>query len=316
MDLKSNLSIFELGTNNFGEIRSLTYLLKPSQILITNILSTHLENFKNKKNIANEKSDIFVKKYNPLSNILFFYENSKEEEIIYKIAKKQKLKKIVKIGNNLSDCYIKNISNYKSHFEIDLVVLNKKFVLKLNSYEEYQIINLLFILSFLIVNKINPNIVINNKNKFLFVDGRGSKHKLVINGYNIHFIDQSYNANPETMIQSIKNFSKLEKNNYAKILILGNMNELGLRSIHHHIAVIKEIEKHRFDEVILCGDFLKKALSKFINLKNKYVYKNSSNSIMSYLEKNVHKKAIIMAKCSNNTEVNYFSKLIKLKKAG
>ena len=168
----------------------------------------------------------------------------------------------------------------------------------------------------MIVNKINPNIVINSKNKFFLVEGRGSKHNLIINKYNVQFIDQSYNANPETMIQSIINFSKMKKTNYLKILILGNMNELGLKFIHHHIKVIKEVEKHRFDEVILCGDILKKALNVLSNLKNKYVYKNNTQTIMSYLEKNIHKKAIMMAKCSNNTEVNHFSKLIKLKKAG
>ena len=62
MNLKSDYAIFEIGTNNFFEIRQLTELVKPSQIFITNILSTHLENFKNKRNIAIEKSDIFKKK--------------------------------------------------------------------------------------------------------------------------------------------------------------------------------------------------------------------------------------------------------------
>ena len=158
--------------------------------------------------------------------------------------------------------------------------------------------------------------MLDNRRKFLSVEGRGSKHKLIFNNLNIYFIDESYNASPETMIQSIKNFSKLQKKNYLKILIIGNMNELGLRVINHHMMVIKEIEKYKFDKIIISGEFLKKALSKISNLKNTYVYRNNSQSIMSYLKKNIHKKAIIMAKCSNNTEVNRFSKLIKLKKEG
>ena len=52
----------------------------------------------------------------------------------------------------------------------------------------------------------------------------------------------------------------------------------------------------------------------FAKLKNNYVYKSTSLGIMSYLEKNVHKKAIIMVKSSNNTEVNKFVKLLKSKK--
>ena len=49
MNINSNFAIFEIGTNNFNEVRDLTKLVKPSQIFITNILSTHLKNFKNKK---------------------------------------------------------------------------------------------------------------------------------------------------------------------------------------------------------------------------------------------------------------------------
>ena len=37
---------------------------------------------------------------------------------------------------------------------------------------------------------------------------------------------------------------------------------------------------------------------------------------MNYLKTKIHKKAIIMAKCSNNTEVNKFVNTLKLKKKG
>ena len=116
------------------------------------------------------------------------------------------------------------------------------------------------------------------------------------------------------MFESIKNFSIVKKGQRDKFLILGNMNELGLKSQDFHINVIKEIEKYQFNEVILSGDFFKKALSIFPKLKNNYVYKNSSQNIMSYLKKKLHKNAIIMAKCSNKTEVNKFVNLLKLQK--
>ena len=316
MDINSNFAIFEIGTNDFFEIRDLTKLVKPSQIFITNILSTHLENFKSKRNIAKEKSDIFNKKYNPFAERLYFQHNTKDESIINEIAKKQKLKQIIKIGKKEVDGYIKDIKFIKCNYLVSFKVLNKNFKMIFSEYEEHRVINLIFVLSFFIVNKINTEIIIKNKNKIPIVVGRGSKHKLLMNGLIIQFIDESYNANPETMIQSIRSFSTINKNESLKILIIGNMNELGLKTIEHHFKVIKEIEKHRFDKIILSGDFLKKALSMFPELKNKYVYKSNSQSIMSYLKKNIHKKAIIMAKCSNRTEVNKFVKLLRFKKEG
>ena len=313
MNINSNFSIFEIGTNNFNEIRDLTKFVKPSQIFITNILSTHLENFKNKKNIAIEKSDIFKKKFNPNSKILFFQMNSEEEKIINRIAKKEKLKKIIKIGSFGLDCYVSNIKNYRSKHQISIKILNKNFSIILEEYENYQINNLIFVLAFFILNKINTNFIFEKKIKFPEIEGRGATYKGKINNINIQLIDQSYNANPETMLESIKNFSKIKNKGYQKILILGEMNELGLDALKFHSIIIKETIHHGFDNVILSGDLFKKALKMFPSFKNKFVYKSSSKDIMSYLDNNLHKKAIIMSKCSNKTEVNKFISLLKLK---
>ena len=112
------------------------------------------------------------------------------------------------------------------------------------------------------------------------------------------------------MIESIRNFSKIKNKGYQKILILGEMNELGLNALKFHSMLIEEITHHVFDNVILSGDLFKKALKMFPNFKNKFIYKRSSKGIMSYLDKNLHKKTMIMTKCSNATEVNKFVKLL------
>ena len=64
------------------------------------------------------------------------------------------------------------------------------------------------------------------------------------------------------------------------------------------------------------NESLSKVDEMFCELKNKYVYLNKSKSIMRYLEKNIHKNAIIMAKCSNRTEVNDFVTKLKFFKKG
>ena len=314
INLNSKFALFEIGTNNFHEIRDLTKLVKPSQIFITNILSTHLKNFKNKKNIAIEKTDIFKKKYNPNANTLFFQMKSDEEKIIGSIAKREKLTTVIKTGVSNLDCHITKINRLKSKYKIELKILNKNLLFYTNEYENYQINNLIFVVAFCMVNKINTNFIFQKNIKFPKIDGRGAVYKIKINNISVQLIDQSYNANPETMTQSIRNFSNINKKRYQKILILGEMNELGLDALKFHINIIKEITQHVFDNVILSGDLFKKALKKFPNFKNKFIYKSSSKSIMTYLAKNLHKKAMIMTKCSNATEVNKFVTLIKLKK--
>ena len=82
LNLNSKYSIFEIGTNNFGEIKYLTNLVKPTEVFITNIQSTHLENFKTKNNIAREKADIFILKHNNKRKKLYLNISSKPENIL------------------------------------------------------------------------------------------------------------------------------------------------------------------------------------------------------------------------------------------
>ena len=83
--------------------------------------------------------------------------NSKEEKIINSIAKSEKLTNVIKIGKIGLDGYINTIKDYKSKYKIGLKILNKKFLLILDQCDNSQINNLIFVLAFCILNKINTN---------------------------------------------------------------------------------------------------------------------------------------------------------------
>tara|TARA_Y100001970_G_scaffold291132_1_gene427190 strand:- start:236 stop:1609 length:1374 start_codon:yes stop_codon:yes gene_type:complete len=315
MDLKSKFAIFELGTNNFGEIRNIVSIVKPSQIFITNIQSTHLENFKNKINISKEKSDIFKLKYNSNAQILYLSNTNAAENNILKLAKKEKIKKIITFGNFNSENFIKKIIQNNKFYKIDLSIDNK--IIKINSKQKeiHRLNNLLFVFSFFIQNNISIDIIKKNNQKLTPFVGRGKIHNLKINKLKLKLIDESYNANPETMQQTIKNFSDLETNKTKKIIILGDMNELGVYSIKYHYEVLICIEKLSFNKVILCGELFKSAVKKLVNPKNKFIYKQNSKQLLNYVKNKIHNNAIIMIKCSNATEVNKFANIL-LNKSG
>ena len=52
--------VLELGINNIGEMEELTKLALPYIALITNVTNSHIQNFKNEKEIASAKSKIFL----------------------------------------------------------------------------------------------------------------------------------------------------------------------------------------------------------------------------------------------------------------
>ena len=307
MNVKARFAIFELGTSNFGEIKKLVKYILPSQIIITNIQSTHLENFENKKNIAIEKSNIFLQRNNSRVKLLIISKETKEEELLFKIANQNRIKEIVTIGERNNNNYlIQNIKKINRKYLVKLLINNKSYLFYTNTNIIYRIKNIIFCLALFKYNRLNVNIIFDNLNKLKPVIGRGLIINKKINNIKIKFIDETYNANPETMKQSIHYFNFMNLQGYRKVLILGNMNELGNKTNELHLQVLKYVENYKFYRVILCGEFFKLAIRKVKDPINKYIIKNKQKELLEYVTSSLNNNTMILAKCSNSTDVNKF----------
>ena len=308
INLNSTYSIFEIGTNNFGEIKNLTKIVKPTEIFITNIQSTHLQSFRSKKNIAKEKADIFNSKYNNQKRRLFLNINSDFENMLIQKAKKENNLNLVLINELNTKYFIKKIIDKNKFHRVYFSINKKKLVLDIKNPIRFRLINLLFCFAFFDQNSLKTNIITKWQKYLKPVDGRGLIHNILINKKKIKVIDESYNSNPDTMTQSIDYFTNIKKKDSQKILILGNMNELGKNTYKLHFKLLTELDKSDFKFVILCGEFFRRSIIKLNNPKNEFIYIENRNEIMEFLNTKIHNNDIILIKCSNSTEVNKFAK--------
>ena len=308
INLNSTYSIFEIGTNNFGEIKNLTKIVKPTEIFITNIQSTHLQSFRSKKNIAKEKADIFNSKYNNQKRRLFLNINSDFENMLIQKAKKENNLNLVLINELNTKYFIKKIIDKNKFHRVYFSINKKKLVLDIKNPIRFRLINLLFCFAFFDQNSLKTNIITKWQKYLKPVDGRGLIHNILINKKKIKVIDESYNSNPDTMTQSIDYFTNIKKKDSQKILILGNMNELGKNTYKLHFNLLTELDKSDFKFVILCGEFFRRSIIKLNNPKNEFIYIENRNEIMEFLNTKIHNNDIILIKCSNSTEVNKFAK--------
>ena len=152
INLSSSFAIFEIGTNNFEEIKNLTSIIMPSQAIITNILPTHLENFKNTRNIAIEKSDIFNPEYNPNIELLILSQNNTDETYISDLALKENISNIITFGKINNQNYriekIKKIDD--KTFEVLIYNNTTTYKFEINKNQLSRINNILISL---IINK-------------------------------------------------------------------------------------------------------------------------------------------------------------------
>lgn len=85
---------------------------------------------------------------------------------------------------------------------------------------------------------------------------QNNRSQLTVTGSNSLVVD-AYNANPTSMMAALENFSMMKAD--AKMLILGDMRELGEASGLEHRKIVEAIREFGFDDVWLVGDEFAKA---------------------------------------------------------
>ena len=84
-------------------------------------------------------------------------------------------------------------------------------------------------------------------------EGRGKIYNVKRYKKNFKLIDESYNANPLSVKNAIKNFNSIKKGKFKKYLLLGDMLELGNKSELLHKNLSKVINNSDIDKVFIKG---------------------------------------------------------------
>lgn len=224
---ETEIGIVEMGANHKKEIQFLCELAQPDFGYITNFGKAHLEGFGGVAGVIEGKSELYR----------YLSDNDKLAFV------------------NLEDpIQVERSKNLRSY---SFGINNEKADLKIRSIKADPFVEVCYsnvtIASHLIglynANNLNAAIAIG---KFFGVDDLSIKEalesyipannrsQLVSKGTNEIILD-AYNANPSSMAVAIENFLQLERPN--KVIILGDMFELGDASQTEHSEVIKLLSK-------------------------------------------------------------------------
>lgn len=235
--ISSDFLIIEMGANHLNEIKNLCQIAKPTHGFITNFGLAHLEGFGGKEGVIKGKSELYD--FLDSSNGEIFVNHDNQNQI-NKLGNKKYISFGQKEKADLNLVY--NLSN-KNNLEISF----KGYKFITNLYGEYNLPNIsaaIVIGDFFNVplKKIKEAI-----ESFRSLDNRSQ----VIKIKNKKIILDAYNANPSSMEFAIKNFNRKFTND--KILIIGDMLELGEYSKTAHKQIVNLIIDLSFDEVITVG---------------------------------------------------------------
>jgi murE/murF fusion protein len=308
---KDLYGVFELGMDKKGEINSLSKILKPNIAVITNISSAHIKNFKNQKEIAEAKSEII----NNLvaQGTLILNRDDKFFNYIARIARKKNVQ-IKSFGlNKYADLYLKNIRKNKNIYQVSISHNNKVYLFNIKYNNNTYIQNVLS--TCLIIFNLNLDIS-DKKNIFLnfkIPEGRGDMNKIKIFEKKFYLLDESYNANPHSMRLAINHFNNIDKKKTQKILVLGDMLELGKKTKFFHRNLAKYINSSNIDKVFVIGKSILETY-KFVRKNKKGKILNAMSDIGSLIRNYINDNDYVMIKGSNLTGLNDFCKKLKKRK--
>jgi UDP-N-acetylmuramoyl-tripeptide--D-alanyl-D-alanine ligase len=121
-------------------------------------------------------------------------------------------------------------------------------------------------------------------------------------------IDESYNANPESVIASIEQLSKYNSTNRT-IFVFADMIELGNNSIEYHKQIGKLALQQGINQMLTVGALAQKACSEF---GGKHFA--SINDLVVFLQQQLYIKVIILVKGSNKMDLRKVVDALLLKK--
>jgi len=285
---ENNFGVVEMGANHKGEIAELCSIVDPDFGIITNVGKAHLEGFGSFENIIETKCELYDYIKNKKGKILLNGDNSilKERSIgidtfTYGTQKTEVTGKIHTLNPHIDV----NVSYGADTFNISTQLLGK-----------YNLDNILAAVSAGILFNINTKEI---KKAIEEYTPQNNRSQYLQTKNNEIYLD-AYNANPSSMKVAIESFAELPSKN--KIVILGEMKELGHVSSEEHNNLKKIVEDLSFEKTIYVGNWNSdsKGINEFAD----------TDSLKQWLKTNKIEKKTILIKGSRGNKLESILELL------
>lgn len=250
MKLEPNheVAIIEMGMRGLNQIDELCNIAIPDAGIITGVGSAHIEILGSKENIAKAKFELgaFLKNRNGFLAIPNY------DEYLATLVKDYPTDKLLKINlekDENSNLYLQEhwLEGEKQYFTFYDNETKKSHKVVMTLPGKHQISNALLVLALGKAKGIElPDFI---DMSFENLAGRNE----IIQKNNLTIINDSYNANPESMKASIETFTEQYKDQ-KRILVIGEMRELGDFAYNSHYEIGKFCSSLEFEKLIVIGN--------------------------------------------------------------
>lgn len=306
---EARFGVFEIGMNHAGEITPLVKLVRPHISVITTVAAAHLEFFASVADIAVAKAEIFLGLEPGGTAVL----NGDHEylHILFGRAREAGVSRIVTYGFDEScDWRITGYEARGGRTHLSVVHDGQVHELSLQVQGRHMAANVVAALAAASLAGEGPSTAAAALASFGAPEGRGESARLGPADRPLLLVDESYNANVASMTAALDVFAGASAPGGRKVLVLGDMLELGPLGPELHASLKDAVLKSGADRIYLVGraiDALGKALGEGFVTAQAASIDEIAEAILSSL---AHGDAV-MVKGSNGVRLSSLVKLIR-----
>lgn len=279
----AEFAIVEMGASAPGEISSLCRIALPDYGIITNVGKAHLAGFGSFENVVAAKGELYD--FIGRNGGKLFYNSS--DDVLVKMLSDRDMLGISYSSDGVS--VIRDDDPYLKLILPDGDQVNTRLV---GSYNLNNVVAAVSIGDFFgigrgdAIDAVSSYVPSNNRSQFV----QGVSNRIVVD---------AYNANPTSMNASLRNFESLRGD--RKVLILGDMKELGADSLAEHAGILSSISPSDYTVCFFVGEEFRKAAEKLgVQSDTRMLFFDTSDDLKVFLERNPLKDVYILVKGSRS----------------
>ena len=287
---ENDMAVIETGANHPGEIDFLSHIVEPNYGLITNVGKAHLEGFGSFEGVIQTKTELFryLEQHGP-GAVFLNNDNPYLQEHVHKLTtwrygSPQKGIPLLAEGF-AAQCSPLLTFRWRPSGESEWHEVHTHMV------GIYNTDNFLAAIAVGLHFGITPEAMDQALSGYT---PHNNRSQLTDTGRNRLIVD-AYNANPTSMMAALNNFLQIESEH--KMLILGDMRELGPDSDNEHLKIIKFLKKSGLTNTWLVGEHFCRTGKGFRTFKN-------VDQVIKELHEHPVSGQFILIKGSNGTRLS------------
>ncbi|MFD2246410.1 UDP-N-acetylmuramoyl-tripeptide--D-alanyl-D-alanine ligase [Pontibacter ruber] len=272
------MAIIEMGANHIGEIELLSSIAMPTHGMITNIGKAHLEGFGSLEGVARGKSELYV---HLLEHGGTVFVNTGNDHLM-RMSRRIENKVTYPAPGDYYHSELLEASPYVVYRDEEGNLVHTQLMGSYN-YENMAAAACIGKFFGVPLEKANQAIAnyspVNNRSQVLQKDS------------NTIILD-AYNANPTSMAAAVRNFGSMKAP--RKVVILGDMFEMGSESAAEHKLLGETVATQPFDTVLLCGKDMQYAAE----VNSNFLYFETKPELTQWLQEHPVSESYVLVKGS------------------